>query len=146
AAARRALDAASVSVSVWERDQARVRVLVNDGDLGPGELPDPDDEVYLVAEQPYLLALFEEGLGHLQHLDQRPGDPGYQPNSVQLLRDLEKGSSLGVPIVLEGRVWGELYATRHVGVPPFVDDDLDYATAVSAQVAACLAQVQHLER
>src|SRR5262249_49566008 len=36
-----ALEAASVSISVWERDQARVRVLVNTGDLGPGEVHEP---------------------------------------------------------------------------------------------------------
>jgi diguanylate cyclase (GGDEF)-like protein len=146
AAARRALGAASLSLSVWERDKARVRVLVNDGDLGPGEEPDPDDETYLVADQPYLLALFEDGSGHLQSVDQVPGDPGYQPNSVQLLKDLDKGSSLGVPMILEGRVWGELYATRHVGDPVFTVDDVDYAHAVAAQVAAGIAQVQHLER
>jgi diguanylate cyclase (GGDEF)-like protein len=145
-AARAALDAASISISVWERDQARVRVLVNDGDLGPGEVPDPPDETYLIAEQPYLMELFEHEVGHVQRVDQLPHEPGYQANSVQLLADLEKGSSLGVPIILEGWVWGELWATRHVGAEPFVVDDLDYAAAVAAQVAAALAQVQHLER
>ena len=39
AAARDALDAASLSLSVWERDRGRVRVLLNVGDLGPGEVP-----------------------------------------------------------------------------------------------------------
>jgi hypothetical protein len=129
-AARQALGAASLSLSVWERDKARVRVLVNDGDLGPGEEPDPGDETYLVADQPYLLALFEEGAGHLQTVDQGPGDPDYQPNSVQLLKDLGKGSSLGVPMLLEGRVWGELYATRHVGEAVFTVEGGRFAGVV----------------
>ena len=63
-----------------------------------------------------------------------------------LLHTLGKSSCLGVPILLEGRIWGELFATRSEDQPAFTDDDLEYASAVSAQVAAGIAQGQHLEQ
>jgi diguanylate cyclase (GGDEF)-like protein len=145
-AARAALDAASLSVSVWERDQARVRVLVNVGVLGPGEEPEPLDETYLVTDQPVLGPLFSEGTPYVRRVDAQPHDPDFDPAHARLLRVLEKGGAVGVPVVLEGRIWGELYATRREGEPPYVPADVDYATAVSAQLAAALAQAQHLEQ
>jgi diguanylate cyclase (GGDEF)-like protein len=145
-AARLALGAASLSISVWERDHGRVRVLVNDGDLGPGELPTPLDEVYLVTDYPFISRLFDEGVGFTQSVDADSSAPDYDPNLVRLLRYLGKASSLSVPLVLEGRVWGEMWATRTADQADFDSDDLDYAAAVAAQVAAGLAQVQHLER
>ena len=39
AEARAALDAASLSLSVWERDRGWLRVLLNVGDLAPSEQP-----------------------------------------------------------------------------------------------------------
>jgi diguanylate cyclase (GGDEF)-like protein len=70
----------------------------------------------------------------------------YEASIDNLLRELGKGSCMGVPIILEGRAWGELFATRHVDVEPFSEADVDYALAVAGQIAAGVAQVQHLER
>ena len=53
---------------------------------------------------------------------------------------------MGVPVVLEGRVWGELFATRYSTDVPFTSADVDYGVAVAGQIAAGVAQVQHLER
>jgi diguanylate cyclase (GGDEF)-like protein len=146
AAARLALEAASLSISVWERDKARVRVLVNEGDLAPFEEPDPVDECYLITDYPFLDDLFASGRGYVAHVDTPPGAPGYERGLVDLLGALGKASSLSVPVILEGRVWGECFATRTAHQPPFTVEDLDYGTAVSAQVAAAVAQGQHLER
>ena len=144
-AARRALDAASLSISVWERDQARVRVLVNVGDLAPHEEPSPVDELYTVTDFPMLVPLFNEGQGFIHHCAPEPGAP-YDMATSNLLLELGKASGLSVPIVLEGRVWGELFVTRTAELPPFEDDDIDYGLAVAAQVAAGIAQGQHVER
>jgi diguanylate cyclase (GGDEF)-like protein len=151
-AARLALDAASLSISVWERDQAHVRVLVNTGDLAPHELPSPTDEIYLVTDYPQLIALFAEGQGFVHHVSPETGSTGSTGSSQHdgvmsdLLNALGKASSLSVPLVLEGRVWGELFVTRDATQEPFEPDDVDYGFAVSAQVAAGIAQGQHLER
>jgi len=145
-AALQALGAASVSVSVWERDRGRVRALLNVGDLGPGEVPEPVDEFYLVDEYGVVEPLFEDAIPYLQTLHDDPSSPGIDAGVAGLLRQLGKGSCMGVPIVLEGRVWGELFATRYVEDPPYTAADIDYALAVSGQIAAGVAQVQHLER
>jgi diguanylate cyclase (GGDEF)-like protein len=148
-AARRALEAASLSISVWERDRARVRVLVNTGDLAPHEVESPTDEIYLVTDYPQLVALFADGQGFVHQVDRsnaHTGSQGHERVMSELLGDLGKASSLSVPLVLEGRVWGELFVTRAADQPPFENDDIDYGLAVAAQVAAGIAQGQHLER
>jgi diguanylate cyclase (GGDEF)-like protein len=144
-AALGALEAASLSISVWERDQATVRVLVNTGDLGPGEVAEPVDETYQVTDYPFITRMFADGIGFVQLADVEPDAPGADPNLVRLLRLLRKGSGLSVPIVLESRVWGELFATRDADAEPFEPADVDYATAVAGQVAAGIAQAQHVE-
>ena len=144
-AARKALEAASLSISVWERDQGHVRVLVNVGDLAPHELPTPANEVYTITDYPMLIPLFHEGQGFVHDAYAMPGRRFDEATSM-LLRELGKTSGLSVPIVLEGRVWGELFVTRTADAPPYEDEDIDYGLAVSAQVAAGIAQGQHLER
>ena len=53
---------------------------------------------------------------------------------------------LGVPIIVEARVWGELYATRLAGQPRFAAADLEFAAAVATQVAAGVVQADHFAR
>ncbi len=144
AACRTALDASSLSLSVWERDQARVRVLLNDGELGPDELPTPLDEVYRIDDYPQVADLFERGVPYLVTLG--ASDAEANEFSSRLLATLDKHCCLGVPVVLEGRVWGELFVTRTVDRPCLTPDDVDYATAVAGQVGAAIAQVRHFER
>ena len=139
-----ALEAASLSISVWERDQGRVRVLVNTGELGAGEVPEPVDETYQITDFPFITRMFEDGVGCVASAESDLATHS-DPNLVRLLRQLGKSSSLSVPVVLEGRVWGELFAARDAGSEPFTIADLDYATAVAGQVAAGIAQAQHVE-
>jgi diguanylate cyclase (GGDEF)-like protein len=146
AAVRQALEASSLSLSVWERENGHVRVLLNDGELGAGEEYLPNDEVYALTEPELSELLFEDGRAYLARVDADPTDPDFDEGLVQLLRQTNKGSCLGVPVVLEGRVWGELFVTRRVDQPAFAGADLDYAVAVAAQVAAGIAQAQHLQR
>ena len=141
-AARAALEAASVSLAVWEPEHGRVRCLVNVGDLGPGELPDPVDEVYSLDDYGPLGMLLEAQLGWVVNVD----EGGLDDPSVRLLRELGKGSGMSVPIPGQGRVWGELYATRAMGQSPFSTDDLEFAVAVGAQVGAGLVTAEHLRR
>ena len=109
------------------------------------EQPDGADEVYTVTDYPCIEALLE-AQPYVQRVDADPSSPGYDGAVVALLQDLGKGSCMGVPVVLEGRVWGELFATRYAGDQPYGPEDLDFALAVAGQIAAGAAQVQHLER
>ncbi len=145
AEARAALGAASLSLSVWERDRGWLRVLFNLGDLGGGESPDGSGEVYALTDYPVIEGLLETE-GYVHRVDADPEGLGYDAALVRLLMQLGKGSCLGVPVVLEGRVWGELFATRYQHDRPYGPDDLDFAVAVAGQIAAGVAQVQHLER
>ncbi|MGH3342032.1 MAG: sensor domain-containing diguanylate cyclase [Carbonactinosporaceae bacterium] len=149
AEARRALGAASLSMARWERELGRLRMLVNDGDLAPGEEPYPAHETYAVTGAPELLATDERTPGRVL----RAGDPDMAPDmtivapvQAALLLRRRADSCLSVPIVLEGHAWGELYATRAPGQPPFDAGDVDFAGVVAAQISAGLAQARHFER
>ena len=63
-----------------------------------------------------------------------------------LLRSLGKDSSLGVPIVVDARVWGGLYATRFAGQPRFTAADVEFAAAVATHVATGVVQADHFAR
>lgn len=138
---RAALGAASVSLSVWERDRGTVRTVVNAGQLVAGQERRPADEVYGLSDQPLAVRMFTEGVGYIQRRDAEDGDLAVQ----RLLDGEDKLCALGVPIHLDGRVWGELWATRSEE-PAFTQDDLDFARLVAAQVGAGIAQAEHLRR
>ena len=57
-------------------------------------------------------------------------EPACDPRELRLLTERGKGSSLGAPIVVDGRLWGEFCATRHVGDPAF---DLDDSAVVAVE-------------
>ena len=58
--ARRALDAAALSISRWDRESGVLRTLVNVGLLGPGEQRFPEDETYSLGDWPAMTALVED--------------------------------------------------------------------------------------
>jgi diguanylate cyclase (GGDEF)-like protein len=137
--ARRALDAASLSITRWEGEQGLLRVLVNVGMLGPDEVRFPTDEVYPATGYPATQTLVEGRKGYVSTIDD--GDA-----EAVLLTSLGKDSSLSVPIVVDARVWGGLYATRLVGQPRFGQADLDFAAAVASHVATGVVQADHFAR
>jgi diguanylate cyclase (GGDEF)-like protein len=139
---RHALEAASVSLSIWERDRGSMRTLVNVGDLGPHQTEMPVDEVYRLSEHPLAERMTTEGVGYVQQRGRTGGDQQLE----RILAAEDKQSCLGVPVLFEGRVWGELWATRSSGAPPFGEGDLDFARLVAAQVGAGIAQAEHLAR
>jgi diguanylate cyclase (GGDEF)-like protein len=137
--ARRALDAASLSVSRWEREQGVFRVLVNVGVLGPHEVRFPASEAYPAAAFPQAHTPIDARRGYVGTVDD--GD-----ETAALLESLHKDSCLGIPIVVDARVWGVIYATRTSGQRRFVAADLDFAFAVATQVAAGVVQADYLAR
>jgi diguanylate cyclase (GGDEF)-like protein len=140
-AARRALDGASISVGRWERGLGQVRVLVNEGDLAAWEVERPADEVYSVRRDPALTELMVRGEGYVVVLGER-GDP----SSLAVLFETNKSSALDVPIVVEGKVWGDLWVSRDATQEPYSEADLDYATIVAAQVGAAIAAGERLAK
>lgn len=139
---RRALDAASVSLSRLEPERGRVRVLVNVGDLGPGGVRWPEEETFRVADRPELQLLVEQHVGYTTQVNHNRSSAAER----EMLVRLGKSSSLAVPILFEGRVWGQLWAARARTHPPFTSVDLAFAEAVATQISAWLAQAELLER
>lgn len=137
--ARRALSAASLSISRWQGEQGLFRVLVNVGVLGPDEVRFPTDEVYPATSYPQAHTLVQERRGYVATADDGNAE-------AALLRWLGKDSSLGVPIIVDARVWGGLYACRSADQPRFGAADLDFATAVATQVGAGVVQADHVAR
>jgi diguanylate cyclase (GGDEF)-like protein len=140
--ALRALLAASVSVSRLEPGTDSVRVLINVGDLGPTETRRPTDERYRLSDYQMLSRVVHErrvwiASEHDRDLDER---------ELRLLRDLCKGSAMGAPLLVDGVLWGELYATRHVGARAFSEAEHAYIEALAAILGSALARVMHVEK
>jgi len=136
--ARRVVGAASLSVSRWERDRGVLRTLVNVGDLGPGEERYPSDEVYSLTDDRGAATLLEEGLAYFNAVD----NAGTDPWSAARLARLGKESEVGVPIIVEGDVWGEVYATTAAGQPRFRGADVRFLEAVAGQLAVAIARAE----
>ena len=137
-AALQALHAGSLSISRWERDQDEMRVLINVGELGPGEERFPEDETYPLAEYPKLRQLLQTATPYFTAVD----DPDADPMSVALLRQLGKESDIGVPIVVEGEVWGEVWASTCPGAPRFRASDIRFLEALGGQLAGVIGRAE----
>lgn len=136
--ARELLSADSLSISVREDDGTTLRTLINVGALGAGEQRWPVHEIYQVEDFPQTLGFLRHGRVHraATHVD----DPQAEPAEVALLRSLGKASSLKTPIILEARVWGELWASRGPAAPPFSERDAEVAQVIVGLVSAGIAQ------
>jgi diguanylate cyclase (GGDEF)-like protein len=137
--ARSALDAAALSISRWHRESGVLRTLVNVGLLAAGETRFPRDETYSLAQWPDLAVLVEDRRSFLAVAGD--GSP-----EGSLLLQMGKDSSVSVPIVVEAKVWGELWAARLPGQPRYDPADIDFAEAVAVQIAAAVVQADHLAR
>ena len=133
--ARSALGAASVSVSRWEPGEGVLRTLINVGELGTGEERYPVDEVYRAEDYRQLSAVIRELRAWTAAVD----DPGSDAAEIELLRSLGKGSSLAAPLLVDGRAWGELYAARGIGAPPFTAGHIAYTETLVAIMASAIS-------
>lgn len=128
------LPAASVSISRLEPDGRSVRTIVNVGELGPGEVRWPDDETYSMDE----FVGLDAGLDRLEVWVAAVNDPAVADGDRDLLLALGKATSVSAPIIVDGLVWGEMYATRHAGEPVFDTDEQAYLEGLIAILAGAL--------
>lgn len=134
--ARDAIRAATVSVSRLEPGTGSLRTLLNVGELGPKEVRWPEDEVYTLRPDSNLGLV----IGELRTWTATVDDPTSAPFERELLRALAKHSSLGAPILVDGQLWGEFYATRHEHQTPFSDTDSAYVLALIAILAGAVSR------
>jgi diguanylate cyclase (GGDEF)-like protein len=131
-----ALKAASLSILRWERQRGVLRALVNVGELGPGEERWPQNEEYRLADYRYDMDLLRQGRSYSSSVDDES-----DPASLALLRRLEKESQLAVPVIFEGAMWGELWATGTRG-RRFDPDDVKLLEAIAAQVSVAIGRAE----
>ena len=130
---RAALGAASFSISRWERERGVLRTMINVGELGPGEERWPTDEEYPLADYRDVTELLGQGRPYVTTLDDDDIDPAVE----SLLRRLNKYSELAVPVMYEGAMWGELWATGADG-RCFGPDDVRLLQAIAAQISVAI--------
>jgi len=141
-AAMAALEADAVALSVWEADATMLRTVLNVGDLASWEVEEPVDELYPADRATLLTSLDRGELGHVASL----ADEDLLDEDREYLMSLDKFSQLTVPLLVAGEWWGELFATRREDRAPFTRSDLDWASAVAAQVSAALESAEHVSR
>jgi diguanylate cyclase (GGDEF)-like protein len=138
-AAERALEAlgcASLSIGRWEAGW--IVTLVNVGRLGPGEERLPSDERYPLEDFPTTARVLSSGGMMVASVD----DPDTDPAQRELLRRLEKESSVTVPIVIEGTTWGELWATSDNRRPRLSERDGLFLHAIADQIAVAIGRAE----
>lgn len=138
---RRALGAATVSISRLEAGAGLLRTLLNVGDLGPSEEERPLDETYRLSEFSQLSTVVSDLKVWATSLD----DPTIDASELALLRELDKGSALAAPLVVDGMLWGEFYATRHIGGHSFADTDFAYVETLAAILSGAISRAQREE-
>ena len=131
-----ALRAASVSIGRLDPDGRSLRILINVGDLAPSEDRWPEDEIYDPAEWDRLALVLSDGITRTDHI----GADDCDPREAELLKELGKGSSVTAPILVDGRVWGEFYATRYLSQAPFIRAAVDYIDVLMAIVGAAISR------
>ena len=132
-----ALEAASFSISRWERDRGVLRTLINVGELGPGEERWPSNENYPLAEYGDVAELLRQGEAYVNAVDA----PDAAPTATRLLREVGKESELAVPVMYESVMWGELWATGARG-RRFGPDDIRLLKAIAAQVSVAIGRAE----
>ncbi|MCV7153249.1 GGDEF domain-containing protein [Mycolicibacterium pyrenivorans] len=127
------LDAASFSISRWERQRGVLRTLINVGALGPGEERWPEDEFYPLTEYRLVTDLLRHGEPYVNSIDDHDADD----DAVALIRSLEKESELAVPVMVAGAMWGELWAAGHEG-RRFGGRDIQILQAIATQLSIAI--------
>jgi GAF domain-containing protein len=134
--ARLSLSAATVSISRYDTDDSSLHTLINVGDLADVEQRWPEDEVYPVTRWPELQEVLEYGTTRTDSVE----DPQCDPRERDLLHRLGKGSSVSAAVIVDEQVWGEFYATRHLGHLPFGDRSVDYVEVLVALLGGAVSR------
>lgn len=132
---RALLGAASVSISRWDLEHQVLRTLINAGDLLPGDARWPDSEVYLVSDDIHIQGLLHHGRPYTNAID----DPDVDPACAAALRQLGRESEVAVPVMSDGAIWGEIWASGGGG-RRFGSDDVQLLQAVAAHAAVAISR------
>ncbi|HVQ18963.1 MAG TPA: GAF domain-containing protein [Actinomycetes bacterium] len=106
------------------------RTLITVGDESPGQQRHVNWEAYPTSTYPQITEVLRAGRGYVSSL----GNPGGIPESQRMLRQIQKASCIGAPIVYGGTIWGEMFVSRRTGVRAFTGKDLAVALDLARQL------------
>ena len=121
------LAARTVTVTLLQDDY--YRDLVKVGEYAPEEAVDPDDR-FAAAEYPEATARL---LAHEAYVSGTNGHKIIQEH-MQIVPPTRVSGFMGVPIVAEGEVRGEVFATRRASEPSFTADDVEVARDLATEL------------
>jgi GAF domain-containing protein len=111
--------------------------LVNVGDLSPGMVTFPERQYYPLDSYPWATRQLQGHRGYLSTDDSAVVREYTEQTPYEV-----PASFMGVPIVAQGQVFGELFLTRNTAQPPFTSEDLelvmDLATVIGGRIPAVL--------
>ncbi|GLY15538.1 sensor domain-containing diguanylate cyclase [Kineosporia sp. NBRC 101677] len=136
-----ALGASSISISRLQPGTSTLHTLINVGDLAPDEERWPVHETYHFDDYPQAREVLSDLKVWVTDVD----DPLSDPVEVELLRKLGKRTALAAPLIVDGQLWGEFYATRDHDLNRFFPLDLAYTEALCAILAGALSRAIHFE-
>jgi diguanylate cyclase (GGDEF)-like protein len=136
AASRQALDADTVALSIWDRSGGVLHTVALEG------VPASDEASKAELEQPATLPVVHRLLvdrrGYLATA--REDDPATRSRLDRCRCD----SAVAVPVVVDGKVWGELWAGRAGDRQQFRESDVQFARTVADHAAPAVRQAEHL--
>lgn len=123
------LSARTVTVTLLQNEV--YRDLVKVGSYDPHERIDPTES--------FPASLYPEATARLlarQAYVSSEQIPHIEREHLQIVSPEVVSAFMGVPIVADGEVRGEVFATRRAGEPPFSDDDVDMARDLATQLGS----------
>jgi GAF domain-containing protein len=125
------LGASCAAISCWERDRDVMRTLVNVGELEPEDEAFPEEELYPLDTFPAVAALLRFGRPYLDPPD---------VSSSALAVHMRFGSHAAVPLVVDGRVWGELWVAAGLGGRRLAAEDVITLANAAEPIGRLLAE------
>ena len=136
-AACKAVNASSLSIERWIPSRGMLRTLINAGELAPGEERIPADEIHSV-DGDYVLFSVLQGGTHFGSLD----DADLPTTERDILMGLGKYCYAAVPIMFGDKPWGQIWAARKRGLPPFSARDTRFLHAISVQISGAIGRAE----
>jgi diguanylate cyclase (GGDEF)-like protein len=139
--ALKALKASTTSISALRPGTGALHTIINVGELAEHEERWPTDEIYQFDDYPQAQSLVSD----LKVWVTRVDDPDADPGELALLHSLGKRSSMAAPLVVDGQLWGEFYASRGYDLEHFSPLDIAYTEALAAILSGALSRAIHFE-
>lgn len=133
------LRAECLSVCRWEPELRALRTLITVGTLGPGEQRWPQNELYQVDGDRHVTELLQNGAPYTNAIDDEDSDPAF----IEILRAAGRESELGVPVMYDGTMWGEIWVGGVDG-RRFGRDDIQLLQAIAAHAAVAIGRSELL--